>query len=79
MVAANENFQISATRDEFIKQYLVYDASGRYVAIYEIKANGQDGEKCMLTEYAYDGASTRIVYRRESSALWNGTWDALIP
>lgn len=60
---------------EALKQYIVYDALYRMIAVYEAVADTAVGDQCLKTEYAYDGGSSRIVKMKESLATWQAGWD----
>ena len=60
---------------EFVKQYVVYDGSGRTTHIYETREDAEHGSPCMLTQYTYDGASNRIQKRKETVSAWDSAWD----
>jgi hypothetical protein len=71
----NDNGQLITNLREPVKQYIVYDVSNRPVIIYEARANALNDEPCFKTEYAYDGATSRILKRKESNATWDSAWD----
>jgi hypothetical protein len=60
---------------ELVKQYIEYDISGRPINIYTAPNDALDGAPCQLTQYAYDGISTRIQKRLETLSTWDDTWD----
>lgn len=60
---------------EAIKQYIVYDGSGRMTETYTALTNAKDGDQCMKTQYAYDGATTRVIQMKESLTTWDSSWD----
>lgn len=72
-IAIDEMFQ--ALAKEVVKTHSEYDGSGRLTARYEALANTLDNEVCLLTEYTYDGASTRVENSKESLSTWNSAWD----
>lgn len=74
-MAVNNNSQLITNLREPVKQYLVYDGSFRVTHIYEARANAADEDPCLLTQYQYDGASSRIVKRLESISEWDSSWD----
>ena len=61
---------VSAFGKQAIKQYLAYDASNRVISIYEATAEAVDGDKCLLTTYAYDGTSSRVAKFKEEVSTW---------
>ena len=72
----NGSPEIQTMYTEFTKNYLVYEAvSYRLLTIYEAQTETRHGQPCMKTEYEYDGASTRILKSKESSAVWDSAWD----
>jgi hypothetical protein len=72
---ANKNSFIPSGKNEYVKQYIVYDGSSRMTHLYEGPANMVHGDACMLTEYAYDGAGTDITKRKESESTWDSSYD----
>lgn len=60
---------------ERVKQYCVYDASGRMTDAYEAHADAVDGTPCIHTQYEYDGTSGRILKRRELNGEWDSSYD----
>lgn len=60
---------------EPIKTYITYDVSNRMEFIYEASSDAIDGAPCIVTQYAYDGGSTRIEKSKESVGAWDSSWD----
>lgn len=75
MAADNDNSQLKTGVNEPVKQYCVYNGDGLLTELYEARANAEDGDKCMLTEYTYVTGTTRIEKTRESISEWDSTWD----
>lgn len=78
MAIQNDNGSptIETMYSEFAKNYLVYEAvTFRLLTIYEAPTHALHGQPCMRTDYEYDGASTRILKSKESSAVWDSAWD----
>lgn len=61
--------------EEAVKMYFVYDGSGRMTETYTAMVNAENNDKCLKTEYTYDGASTRVQKMKESIALWSSAYD----
>jgi hypothetical protein len=59
---------------EYVKQKMLYDASGRLVAVYEARTDATDGEPALLTTYTYYGTSNRVDVMKEAEASWDGAW-----
>jgi hypothetical protein len=53
-----------------IKQYIVYDGFDRPTEVYEALSSAENGNQCLLTEYEYDGTSSRVIKMRESLTTW---------
>jgi hypothetical protein len=62
---------------ECIKQHFVYDDSGRMTEVYTAHIEALHGRSCMLTQYAYDGATNRVIFHKESLSTWDSAWDIL--
>jgi hypothetical protein len=58
-----------------VKQYIVYDGSGRMTDVYTAHTNAITGTPCTRTRYSYDGTSSRVEKRKEQDATWDATWD----
>lgn len=61
---------VSSFGRQAIKQYIVYDGSDRPSQVYEATSDAADGADCLLTEYEYDGASSRVTKLQESLSAW---------
>lgn len=62
---------------EMVKSHTVYDLTLRATVTYTAITNAPDGAPCLKTQYAYDGASSRITDRKESQGVWDSDWDVL--
>jgi hypothetical protein len=62
-------------RSEAVKTYATYDASQRLEYFYTAMADAQHGDRCLVTQYTYDGTSGRVVKSKESLSLWDSSWD----
>lgn len=60
---------------EGIKMYITYDVSNRMEYVYEAPTEAEHGDPCLKTQYAYDGATTRIEKMKESKTTWDSSWD----
>ena len=67
--------QLKSGFHELIKQYYVYDGLGRLAYLYEATVATGDGEPCLLTNYSYDGTTTRIQKIKEENSTWDSSWD----
>jgi hypothetical protein len=74
---ANEDrtSNLKTTAYELVKQYVEYDASDRTEYVYTAHTDAADGTPCTVTQYVYDGVSSRVIKRKESNATWDETWD----
>ena len=64
-------------REELVKQY-IEPVAGKEKPwkTYTIRTDGIDGEKCIVTEYAYLTInSTTIVKRKEYYGTWSSAYD----
>lgn len=66
---------IKTALEQGVKTYSVYDGSSRLVGFYEAPSDATNGTNCLLTEYGYVGASSRVEKTRESIAQWNSAYD----
>ena len=60
---------------ELVKQHIEYDVSNRPEFIYTAHADLEDGKPCSVTRYAYDGVTSRVLYMKESPAVWDVAWE----
>lgn len=73
---SNGQAEIETTYSQFTKTFSVYEAvTFRLLTIYEAPTHAANNAPCTRTDYEYDGASTRILKSKESSANWDATWD----
>ena len=70
MSVGNKGRHITTGAHEYIKSYIAYDGSSRMEYVYEARANAEDGDPCLVTQYTYDGVSTRITKMAESEGVW---------
>lgn len=75
MVAQNEDGFVKTFARESMKQYITYDASSRMEYVYEARANAQDGDPCLKTQYVYSGVTTRIIKMKETVTTWSSAYD----
>jgi len=75
MVEASKSAQLISHAKEMVKQYIAYDGSSRPEYVYTAPTEAADGAPAIVTQYSYDGTSTRIVKRKESATVWDVTWD----
>jgi len=61
---------IKSQMHQAVKQYITYDASNRMEYSYAAMSDAVDGEPCIVTQYVYDGTSTRIIKMKESIGTW---------
>lgn len=61
---------LSAIRNEAVKMYRTYDGSNRPEFQYEAITHAGDGAPCMVTQYVYDGASSRVIKMKETIGTW---------
>jgi hypothetical protein len=67
--------QLKTTKNELVKQFVVYDLSSRPITMYEAREDTLHGGVCIKTQYSYIGATAQIEKRRESLAVWDSAWD----
>lgn len=61
--------------NEAVKEYIVYDGSGRMLQHFVARVDAEDGEKCLMTQYAYVGSTTNVQYRKEMFGNWQEAWE----
>lgn len=66
---------ISILREETIKEFREFDGQFRLIKVYQAITKAVHGESTLLTEYGYDGTSTRIAKKNESVVSWDSSWD----
>lgn len=60
---------------EAVKTYSAFDGSSRLEYHYTAHIDAEEGDQCMVTQYAYDGVSTRVQKTKEGLATWQAAWD----
>lgn len=75
MASTDRTSILKTTLRERVKQYIVYDGSGRATDIYEVHADARDGDPCLRTRYSFDGATNRVVKRYETEDVWSSSYD----
>lgn len=76
----DNNFQkprdfIASGQFEAIKMYITYDVNGRMEYVYSCHAEVADGDPCLVTQYVYDGVSSRIIKMKESMGTWSAAYE----
>lgn len=66
---------ISSHIKEAVKAHYEYDGSNRLEYAYTAYPNAAHGEKCLATQYQYDGASDRVSGSKEYLSTWDSSWD----
>lgn len=62
---------------EFIKQYIVYDGTGRPTDVYTAPVDLANGLSCSHVQYAYlSPTSSLVTYMKEGLSTWNSAWEA---
>lgn len=74
-IEAKASDLVSSHLKEAVKTYSVFDASQRLEYFYVANVDASHGEICMVTQYAYDGTSTRVQKQKEDKATWDSSWD----
>lgn len=75
MAELNKTNLLKTGRDSQIKSYIAYDGSSRMEYVYETHTDAIDGAPCLVTQYVYDGASTRITKMKETVGTWSSSYD----
>jgi len=60
---------------EAVKTYSAFDAFDRLEYFYTAHVDAANGDTCLVTQYAYDGVSTRVQKTKESKSTWNSAWE----
>jgi hypothetical protein len=66
---------LKSQANEPVKQFLVYDGSGRMITHYVAYNTAADGDPCLRTDYVYSGGTTNITNMKESIDTWDSAWD----
>lgn len=62
---------IQSKLNEGIVTYSSYDVVGRLVKLDEAPIYVLNGDPCLVTEFKYDGATTKLVATKEYVSTWN--------
>jgi len=60
---------------ELVKQHIDYDGAARAEYVYTVDADAKDGTPCSVVRYAYDGATSRVLYMKEYVSVWDAAWE----
>lgn len=76
----DNNFQkprdfIASGQFEAIKMYITYDVNGRMEFVYSCNKEVPDQGPCLVTQYVYDGVSSRVIKMRESIGVWLAAYE----
>lgn len=71
----NDTGHLKTQAHELVKQHIDYDGSGRVEYVYTVRADAVDNTPCSVVRYAYDGATSNIVFMKEYTDTWDITWD----
>ncbi len=75
-MATNKYEHLKTNTHEYMKQYITLNGSGLPEYIYEARANAEDGEPCMRTQYVYDVTyTTTVVKMIETETTWSAAYD----
>lgn len=73
---ANDTGLLKTNLHELVKKFVVYDGNSRPTDVYEARANAQDGDPCLRTQYAYVSPTSTLVEKQlEVAATWDADWD----
>lgn len=75
MATSDRTSHLKTALHERTKNFIVYDGDGRMTENYEAHADAVTGTPCLLTRYAYDGLTSRILKRVEQVSTWNASYD----
>ena len=75
MTELNRTNLLKSGRDSQIKSYITYDGSSRMEYVYEAHTDAINGAPCLVTQYSYDGVSTRIQKMKETVGTWSSAYD----
>ena len=76
----DNNFQkprdfIASGQFEAIKMYITYDVNGRMEFVYSCSKEVPDQGPCLVTQYVYDGVSSRVTKMKESIGTWLAAYE----
>lgn len=74
-MAQNDTGHLITQANELVKQHIAYDGSDRPEYIYTVRADAKDGDPCSVVRYSYSGISSRVVFMKEYTGVWDITWD----
>ena len=72
-MTTNETGWVKTHSNEAIKQYVTY-SGGNIQYVYECRANTDDGDPCIRTEYVYNG-SNQMTKMKETLDTWLAAYD----
>lgn len=57
-------------RNDPMKAYYTYDGNGRLEYAYETGITAKEGDPALVTQYSYDGVTTRVKKFKEYMGAW---------
>lgn len=75
----NKTSQLLSHLKGLVKQYLIFDATGRLIASYTAPIDVVPGKPCVETRYGFrNGTSSDVLIRKEGNGVWDPdgqNWD----
>lgn len=59
-----------------LKTHIEYDLEGRTSLVYEANHNAKNNDPCLVTQYIYQGVTTKVVGTKEALSNWDTSWDS---
>ena len=72
---AAKSEMLTSHAKELVKQYITYDGFNRMEKVYIAHVNTPDGGICLITQYVYDGVTTRIIKSKEYPGTWLASYE----
>ena len=60
---------------ELVKQHIEYDVNNRPEYVYTGHSDLGHGAPCSVVRYAYDGVTSRVLYMKEYTGIWDSAWE----
>lgn len=66
---------LKTQQHELVKQHCEYDGNGRLNYVFTVRSDADHGTPCSVVRYGYSGVSSKVIYMKEYTAVWDSAWD----
>jgi hypothetical protein len=74
-VINNRSSLLKSHQHEYVKSYTEFDAYGRLDKLHQTTSTAKNGDPTVVTQYAYVGTTSQVVYMKEYEGTWVSIWE----